>query len=142
MKALLIIFYFFSCFMFVFSCGLKNEQGTNDLKQNQKRADEKTNDGYQIITAELVKKKFQNKIGAETETEEWYVRRSAADYFIKFCESDVSPQEIEKALEKVDGLIKTLTLKVDVREGEWDVCEPESIAQSRVGLYMVIKEIL
>ena len=125
------------------SCGIaKNEQTSSEENQRIKQAHQKTDDGYQVVTAELVKKKFQNKIGAETDLEEWYLRMSVQDYFIKFCESDITPKQIEKALDQQEGLIKTLTLKVDFREGEWDICESHSPAQSRIGRYVVVKEVL
>ena len=145
-KSLYFVPFLLFAFLLLLSCGASKHRELSVekkqwRKQNPKTLDQKSNDGYSVITAEVVKKKYQDKKGSDTEIEEWYVRRSAADYFIKFCESDVTPQEIEEALVKEEGLIKTLTLKVKILKGDWDVCEPESIAQSRIGLYMVIKEI-
>lgn len=137
-----LFFIFTTVFLTFFSCGLKNNDTSSSLDQNQKVPDEKTIDGYYIITAEIVKKKFQNKIGAETEIEEWYVRRSIQDYFIKFCEGDIDLKDLENAIEEKEGSIKILTLKVDFRNGYWDSCEPDSLAQSRLGDYVIIQEIL
>lgn len=130
-------------FVAICSCGTsKNEQSSTEENQVKKQVNQKTDDGYQIVTAELVKKKFQNKVGSETGQEEWYMRMSVQDYYIKFCESDITSKQLEEALDQQDSLIKSLTLKVDFREGEWDICDINSRAQSRIGRYVVVKEIL
>ena len=138
--------YSLPCILLMSICALLSSCNVSKEKQSDsainKESDKKAEDGYAIISAELVKKNFVNKAGETSDIAEWYVRRSAGDYFIKFCESNVTPQEIEEALAKEEGLIKTLTLKVDFLEGEWDICEPSSIAQSRVGAYVAIKAIM
>jgi hypothetical protein len=96
----------------------------------------------EIITVPVVRKKFVKKNTKITDYDEYYLQRSIQDYFIKFCESKVTRKEIESALKKVKGPIKTLTLKVEFKEGFWDSCEEGVMVQSRTGEYVVIMEIM
>lgn len=95
------------------------------------------------ISAPIVKKPFINKGGKDLGYDEYYVQRSVQDYFIKFCESKVTKEELDKALDESKELIKALTIQAEIREGEWDICpdDPEHM-QSRIGKYMVIHKIV
>ncbi len=96
-----------------------------------------------IVTAPLVKKAFVNKGGETGNFQEWYVRLSTDDYFIKFCESKVSRAELEKEIGKQsDEMINSLSMKIEIREGEWDICDETEMLQSRVGEYAVIYSIV
>jgi len=97
---------------------------------------------YTIITAPIVKKNFVNKAGRTTDHVEYYIQRSIQDYYIKFCESNVSIKELNEKLESIDGDIKALQLEVEFRNGEWDICDENHEAQSRIGEYAVILKIL
>lgn len=78
----------------------------------------------------------------ETSTqEEWYVRMSVQDYFIKWCECGVKQEEIEKLLSKQTGMIKTLEVDFEIKSGDWDNCDPNVIATSRTGSYVVINKV-
>ena len=92
------------------------------------------------ITAPIVEKHFYNKIGEKMDQTEYYIQQSVQDYFIKFCESKVTREQLEAAITKIGSPIKALTLKIEIREGEWDRCENHP-AQSRVGAYAIILEI-
>ena len=95
-----------------------------------------------IITAPIVKKNFVNKAGKTTDHVEYYIRRSIQDYYVKFCESNVSIKELNEKLENIEGDIKTLQLEVEFRKGEWDICDGNHDIQSRIGEYAVILKIL
>ena len=93
-----------------------------------------------IITTPIVEKHFYNKIGEKTDQTEFYIQQSVQDYFIKFCESEITREQLVEALSKIESPIKTLTLKIEIRDGEWDSCDSYPV-QSRVGKYAVILSI-
>lgn len=79
--------------------------------------------------------------GETTTQEEWYVRMSVQDYFIKWCECGVKQEEIENLLSKQTGMIKTLEVDFEIKSGDWDNCDPNVIATSRTGSYVVINKV-
>ena len=97
---------------------------------------------HTIITAPIVKKNFVNKAGKTTDHVEYYIRRSIQDYFIKICESNVSIKELNTHLDNIEGDVNVLQLEVEFRDGEWDICDENYEAQSRIGEYAVILKIL
>lgn len=112
------------------------------MKKNPKKADKLTAEGYQIITCEVVEKAFINKIGQKGNRKEFYLRRSVQDYYIKFCESELSESEFRAAWERESGFLKTMRLEVEFREGEWDNCEESTgTIQSRIGTYAIVHNI-
>ncbi|HXK82299.1 MAG TPA: hypothetical protein PLO05_09095 [Bacteroidales bacterium] len=126
---LLILFY---------ACNNKNLAN----KDKHESITEKTEETM-IVTAPLVKKAFVNKGGETGNFQEWYVRLSTDDYFIKFCESKVSRAELEKEIGKQsDEMINSLSMEIEIREGEWDICDETEMLQSRVGEYAVIYSIV
>ncbi len=137
-KALLLIS--ISALLFsLFSCNNKNLT----KKDKNEETIEKTTSETMIITAPLVKKAFVNKGGKTGDFQEWYVRLSTDDYFIKFCESKVSRAELEKEIEpQADEMIISLSMEIEIREGEWDICDETEMMQSRVGEYAVIHRII
>ncbi len=84
---------------------------------------------------QLIKKPFILKNGKATDREEFYLRCSVADYFIKICESSVAAEELEKLVGK------GLDAEIEIVNGSWDICEddPEQM-QSRIGEYAIIKK--
>lgn len=112
------------------------------MKKHPKRADQKSAENRVIITAEIVEKSFVNKAGKVSDKKEFYIRRSIQDYFIKFCESEVSAEELRTAWEKETGFIKTLRMEVEFRKGNWDDCGEEAEeVQSRMGEYAVLHKL-
>lgn len=109
---------------------------------HNKTADVATEDGKYIISAQIVSKNFVMKNGKVTEHSEYYVRRSIQDYFIKFCEGNVTTEELEKHLKKQKGELKSLTLEIEIKDGMWDSCDAENLVQSRTGPYIVIYRIV
>ena len=61
--------------------------------------------------------------------------------FIKFCESDVSLNDIQPYIQN-ENEISSVTLLLEIKEGEWDNCNLPGHVQSRTGPYVVIKKIL
>lgn len=88
-------------------------------------------------SCQIVEKIFRNKAGKVLGDTELYLRCSVQDYFIKFCESEVSKEEISKYINS------GVTVEMEVRDGEWDSCPAQTFpVQSRVGVYVVIKKII
>jgi hypothetical protein len=111
------------------------------MKNINKTMDLESEDGHYLISVEVVKKQFVNKAGKSSDIYEYYLRRSIQDYFIKFCESKVSSEDIDAYLEKQkDRFIQTINVEVEFRDGEWDNCG-DGEQQSRVGEYVVIHKI-
>ncbi len=101
------------------------------------------NKNSQNMHVEFVKKSFKNKIGkVQSEFEEYYVRMSVQDYFVKWCDSNVSLEEVEKRLNTQSGLIKTLEVELEIRDGLWDACDTNEMVQSRTGKYVVITKLI
>ncbi len=103
-----------------------------------KAPDEKGKHG-ENVTAEIVSKPFINKRGNPGQLE-FYVRRSIQDYFIKFCESQVTKEELESVFEKSESRIVALEIEI-IRKGSWDTCD-EFPVQSRGGDYVIIHKII
>lgn len=111
------------------------------MKKN-KVEDSSTGENKFILTAPIVSKSLFKKNGVPTGGKEWYLQRSIQDYYIKFCESNIQREELEQHLAKQTGLIQTLTLEVELREGHWDICDDNFMQQSRIGEYMIIHRII
>ncbi len=93
-----------------------------------------TNDG--TTTCQLVEKDSKSKNG-KVVGKDLYLRCSIQDYFIKFCESDVTRSDLEKYIDR------GITVKMEILQGEWDNCSDQDYpVQSRVGTYVAIKEIV
>ena len=120
------------------SCSTPKEEIENGLKT----PDETTERGTSIISAPIVYKNAVSKRNEVLEFKDVYIQRSIQDYYIKFCESMVSRAELEEHLNKIPGDIKALTLEVQFREGEWDICEGDPIMQSRIGQYVIIYRVI
>lgn len=131
-------FFIFAISLLTFSCA--STQEATPVKN--KTEDVSTGDGKYIITAPIVYKSFVLKNGKISDYSEYYVQRSVQDYFIKFCEGNVTLDELEKHLNKQKGDIKSLTLEIEIKEGLWDSCDHENMVQSRMGSYIVIYRIL
>ncbi|HOP64183.1 MAG TPA: hypothetical protein PK358_13890 [Spirochaetota bacterium] len=102
-----------------------------------------TNEGGRvIITVPVITKSFISKSGRVTDIREYYIRRSIQDYFIKFCESGITSGELEEYLSTIEGAVRTATMEVEFRNGEWDRCEGDPEQQSRIGEYAVIHKII
>ncbi len=111
-------------------------------KSVNKTRDESSDDGKVIISCPIVKNKFVKKNGEITDRDEYYLERSIQNYFIKFCESKVSQEEIDAYLEQhKDDFIQTIKVEVAFRTGAWDQCEGKEV-ESRMGEYVVLYRIL
>ena len=95
-----------------------------------------------IISAPIVQKDFFKKNNVKTEHLEYYVERSIQDYFIKFCESGITAKELQEHLDVIGSEIKILTMEVEIREGNWDICHDNTNQQSRIGEYIVIHRVI
>lgn len=66
-----------------------------------------------------------------------YLRCSIQDYFIKFCESEITKSDL------LPFVNQGITVEMETRFGELDRCpdDPQEV-QSRIGTYAVIHKIL
>lgn len=120
-------------FLFVLGCGTaKND----DVPMN--KTPEVSND-HAVYTGQVVEKEFYTKGGKAAGFKDMYLRLSVQDYFIKFCESKVTKEEIEKLNL---GEFDSIKIEGEVKDGEWDSCDPENRVQSRTGSYIVIYAII
>ena len=95
-----------------------------------------------ILRGEIVLKAYENKNGKiNREVQEYYLRCSADDYFIKFCECKVSKEDII-AYYHVQKQIYPIAVKAKILTGEWDSCDTTERVQSRTGKYVQILEIV
>jgi hypothetical protein len=92
-------------------------------------------DQQSIIYGSLIKKPFIRKNGVPTKNKELYFNYNNKSYFIKFCESQVSRQTVER-LYSSNSI--GFTFEVELAEGEWDICDKSSEQQSRTGKYMLL----
>lgn len=85
----------------------------------------------------VIEKPFVRKNGEVSNFKEIYFRCSVQDYFIKFCESEVTKKQMKKYINK------GISVVMEIREGSWDICEdsPQEM-QSRIGKYVVIHSIV
>lgn len=109
---------------------------------NNKTAAESSENGKLIISAPVVTHNFVQKNGVQTDRKEYYLELSVQDYFIKFCESQVSKEEVESYLAKQNGTIKSIKVEMEYRNGLWDVCKGNEPEQSRSGPYVVLYQII
>lgn len=132
----------FSLILFFCLCTISCTSQTKQPMKKNKTADTSSGENKVIISAPLVLKSFVKKNGERTDLKEWYIQRSIQDYFIKFCESEVTRQELEAYLAEHGGPLNTAKLEVEFREGNWDICDENELMQSRVGAYVVIHRII
>ncbi len=89
-----------------------------------------------MISGHIAEKEFIKKNGQPAGFTELYFRASVKDYFIKFCESKITKKDLDPFIDQV------VTVHAEIRDGNWDICEdgPQEM-QSRIGAYMIIKEL-
>lgn len=98
-----------------------------------------------IVSAHIIEKDFLSKSQKRNLNipKDYYLRiKNNEDYFIKFCSSTITKNELKALIKKHDT--KTFTLEVELLDGDWDICNPslENIQQSRVGRYVIIHNII
>jgi hypothetical protein len=108
----------------------------------EKKADSISLDKTTLLTSPIIIKNFVKKNGEVTTRKEFYVRSSIQDYYIKFCESNISRDELETHLSKITDDLPILTLEVTFRDGLWDSCDAGQEQQSRTGTYLSIHRIV
>ena len=112
------------------------------IMSKNKTKDISSSKGKYIISVPIVIKNFVKKNGETTKHEEIYIRRSIQDYYIKFCESKISREDLENHLSTMDTEIKIATLEVEFLDGYWDICDGDLEQQSRMGAYVIIHRII
>ena len=138
MKNSMSLYLFTSLLACVIACHSTKNQHSMDIPKSEiynKKADG-------ILRGEIVLKAYENKNGKiNREVQEYYLRCSADDYFIKFCECKVSKEDII-AYYHVQKQIYPIAVKAKILTGEWDSCDTTERVQSRTGKYVQILEIV
>jgi hypothetical protein len=94
-----------------------------------------------VVSGQLISKEMIRKNGKAAGFGELYYRLSVQDYFIKFCESSVTKEELEPFV-NTDTSFVSVTMEVSVQEGDWDICEGSPAEmQSRIGKYIVVHKL-
>lgn len=96
-----------------------------------------TSQEFSSDKATIVKEQFINKGGKATNQVVYYHKDGKEQYFIKFCESNLTRKSVDKFIDEKFHVAYKLT------EGLWDICEDDpAYAQSRTGKYVVIRKII
>ena len=132
---------FLSCFISFFSMSCFSQNSTTMVKNKVK--DTSTGDGKYIISGPIILKNIENADAKISNRQEYYIERSIQDYFIKFCESKVTKEQLQAYLSTKNQLIKSATLEIEYRDGEWDNCKDDDLKQqSRTGKYVIVHKII
>jgi len=126
--------------IYLLACSCLTHEKTNTVKDTAK--DKSPGNGKIIISTPVVVKKSGPKDGDVTDHYDIYIQRSMRDYFIKFCESKLSREDLENHLAGIDSKIKVLTLEVEFLKGYWDVCDDNFDVPSRKGEYVIIHRVI
>jgi hypothetical protein len=111
--------------------------GVSENSTMEKHNKEPLSDTKNLLAGILIEHPFTSKNGETSEIMELYLRCSVQDYFIKFCESSVTPSQLRPFLNK------SITLEIEMKDGEWDNCLTEDVhVQSRTGKYLAVKGIV
>jgi len=128
MSIILLAFITFSC------VGNKS----NQLEQNSKsKSIQSIGNEYIKLTGLLIQKKYADLSGKRFDENEWYLRCSVQDYFIKFCESEISKKEIDNLYV---GEFEAITIEVKIKNGNWDDCTDK--LKNRNGKYIILHKII
>ena len=129
-----------TCIICLFTWPCLGQKKANMSKNKTK--DISTGERKLIISTPVVIKNFVEKNAELTEHQEMYLQRSVQDYYIKFCESKISREDLENHLSSMDKEIKISTLEVEFLDGYWDICDDNFEQQSRKGEYVIIHRII
>jgi len=120
---LIILFSIFS--LSFFNCNSQSEEEAELMQDNSK-----------IYTGKIIKVNFTDKGGnIHEDIFDYFFKTDEGEYFIKISEGDVSRDEIAKHYNK-----EIKVRAIIILFGLWDTDDPN--VQSRVGDYLVFKEIL
>lgn len=132
---------FLLVYMFLIASACKPQQVQTKMEPHKKSTNSSADNRY-ILNAIIVKKQGYNKAGKALEQQDYYIRMSVQDYFIKFCESNINKATLEKALEpQADAFQTIIKLEISYEDGLWDACDNHEV-QSRIGPYVVIHRIM
>ena len=122
------------------ACSVSNKNTNNyDVSKDKELLSSKNN--LRTYSGQVVSKTTETKGSKNPNQEDLYFRLSTGDYFIKFCESDITFDHIAPFIQN-EFEIKSVTLEIEFKDGEWDNCNVPGYVQSRTGPYIVIKKVL
>jgi hypothetical protein len=101
-------------------------------------ADTTSTENHETMKGKIIAKTFVNKGGKEISTiKDLYFETGGETYFIKFMDSDITYEEATALLDQ------PIEIEGEIRDGLWDISDEDpAYAQSRGGLYLVIKKIV
>jgi len=117
-------------FIFLVLISCKSQIDTNDSENSKQKS---TNTNY--TSCQLIEKEFIGK-GGKTGILELYLRCSIQDYYIKICEGAISKEQLTPYINM------GITVDMEIKEGSWDICDNDQAAQSRIGTYVIINQII
>lgn len=125
-------------FLFILTLGFVFSCSTSDKSINMSNT-EKVEGKWERVSVPIVEKPRDLKSGKETSEVDYYIRRSIADYYIKFCESEVTKEDFLVEYNKTDDdFIRTMQIEIQLKSGELDKCD-DSPVQSRIGEYVIVR---
>ena len=112
--------------------------GSTVMGQQKKLQEQPTDSDREVLTCQLIQKPFINKGGRDMGYKEYFLRCSIQDYFIKWCESDLKPEDVEAYLDS------GISVEVEIHQGNWDICPEDGHGevQSRGGRYVTLHKIV
>lgn len=124
---------FFAFFIFL-SLGVDFSMAQG--RQKKPHETRRTKDGLvETLTGRLVASNYVARNGkVQKDVLDYYLEASVQNYFIKFCESTVTKEQLQSHLNK------GVSLEVIIKNGEWDSCAPHN-NQSRTGNYIRVLSI-
>ena len=122
------------------ACSVSYKNSNNNVVTKNKELLSSKN-SLMTYSGQVVSKTTESKGSKNPNQGDYYFRLSTGDYFIKFCESDVTFDQIAPFIQ-TEFEIKSVTLEIEMKDGEWDNCKEPGYVQSRIGPYLVINKIL
>ncbi len=135
-----ILYLYTLTFITLISCNMQKKSELTNNEKMEVPATNKTSKGIDIISGEIVEKALTNSLDIDKNQKEFYIRCSVQDYFIKFCESDISKEQLLKYFDP-NKLINPITVKGKIVHGLLDTCPNKAYTKSRIGYYVVIYSI-
>jgi len=109
---------------------------------NDKTKDKSSGNEKYIISAPIVISSVNDPTKDGTSQKEFYLERSIQNYFIKFCESNITKTDLEEHVSKLTGFMKVVTVEIEYRNGNWDICDKKDLYKGRTGEYVIVHRII
>lgn len=135
--------YFLAIALLTNACCAKIQSKSPIMPKNDPKSKSATFHNTTILHGEIVAKLFMDPLSGKVaipEKEEYYLRCSVQDYFIKFCESEVSQAQISTYYNP-KKITNPISVEAEIKNGDLDTCE-NIPSIGRIEYYVAIKSIL